>query len=104
MPQVQELRVRDRKTGNERTVTRRAYELLKKRYVLLEEIPNSKASAPSLKSEKNAPAAVVEARTPEQIKAKREELEAMNQVSIASVSPEEGIKVRQKPGPKTKKV
>jgi hypothetical protein len=107
MPQVQEVMVRDRKTGIERSVTLKAYQILKKRYVLLEEIPNSKTSVPLKRNEKVAqPVAVAEVKkpqTPEEIQAKREELNAMNQAAIQKAEkPEEGIKVRQKPGPKAK--
>lgn len=108
MPKIQELRVRDKKTGLERTVTPKAFELLKKRYVLLDQpVPNLKSSAPTelKKSEKVAQPVVAEVkipRTAEEIQAKKAELSAMNQAAIESAVPEEGIKVRQKPGPKPK--
>jgi hypothetical protein len=107
MPQIQEVRVRDKKTNLERIVTRKAYEILKKRYVLLDEIPNSPASVPLKRNEKVVqPVVVAEVKRPqteEEIQAKRAELNAMNQAAIEKAeAKEEGIKVRQKPGPKPK--
>jgi hypothetical protein len=107
MPTPMYFKVLDKRTGNEREITKKAYSILPKRYQLLEEIPNSQASVPLKRNEKVAqPVVVAEVKKPqteEEIQAKREELNAMNQAAIQKAeAKEEGIKVRQKPGPKAK--
>lgn len=109
MPNSTYVKVRDKKTGIEREITKKAYSILPKRYQLLGDVesPNSKTSAPNGKRvAQPAGAEVKRPQTEEEIQAKRDELNAMNQAAIdkAEAKSEEGIKVRRKPGPKPKTV
>lgn len=121
-----QVKVRDRKTGNERTVTKKAYEIIPHRYDFLGYVdedgnPIENGQAPQLKTvqkktqEKSAEpvAAKIEVRpilTKEDIEQKRAELNKMNDEAIKNAAnevipekaPEPDVKTRRKPGPKPK--
>lgn len=126
-----QVKVRDRKTGNERTVTKKAYEIIPHRYDFLGYVdedgnPIENGQAPQIKTvqkktqEKSAvPAeAKIEVRpvlTKEDIEQKRAEMDQMNQNAIQNAikeapipqqipeqAPQPEVKTRRKPGPKPK--
>lgn len=120
-----QVKVRDRKTLVERTVTKKAYEIIPHRYDFLGYVdedgnPIENGQAPQIKTvqkktqEKSAVTAEakIEVRpvlTKEDIEQKRAEMDQMNKEAIQSLTqsvaektPEPEVKVRRKPGPKPK--
>lgn len=112
-----QVKVRDKKTQIERTVTKKAYEIIPHRYEFLGYVDDdgneTSGDAPVTRVQKKtepksvAPAvSKIEVRLPltqVEIQEKREELKAMNQEAIQKAEVEEVIvKERRKPGPKPK--
>lgn len=114
-----DVKVRDRKTNLERTVTKKAYEIIPHRYDFLGYLDDNgnviEGQAPQVRTiqkktqEKSVEpvAAKIEVRpvlTSDEIEQKRAEMDAMNQEAIQSrtketvIQPE--VKARRKPGPK----
>lgn len=113
-----------KKTGVERKVLPKAYELIKKSYTLLGYVdenddpvdgPSVKTKSVTTQKKRVAEPAVSEPRkqmTPEEIETKKAELTAMNEAAIQKVKDEQAAKEaekgeqpvieRKKPGPKPK--
>lgn len=112
------VKVYDNKTKNERTMPEKAYLLLKNRMTFIsyqDEDGNEVEGTPqglvvqkkSVKEDAPPAESKIVVRTPQDIAAKKAELEALNQAAIQKAAEkeqpkEQPVKVRQKPGPKPK--
>lgn len=111
------VKVRDKKTQNERTVTKKAYEIIPHRYEFLGYVDDdgneTSGDAPVTRVQKKtepksvvAAVSKIEVRQPltqAEIQEKRQELNAMNQEAIQKAEGAEVVvKERKKPGPKPK--
>lgn len=95
------VRVRNKKTGTEVDMPPKTFEILKKQYDL---ISGQVQESTQKKTVKGAEPVVLERKilTPEEIAAKKAELQAMNQEAEDKVAAEAEKPARKKPGPKPK--